>query len=189
MRGTSYLLACRHTVSVWGWTPDLPLDELKAQWAKPPSQFIDVQGMSVHLRDEGPRGRTAVQRLQHRRLDLEEAAAGEALAQGRHHADAQPCDLPRLRAYDEVDVALPHPGLLGERLVLDRQGAQGLGRHLPGIDEHAQLAAARGAATRGNRASTGRTTGVELKGICIELVIIISIEHRCCVEEENQVFI
>jgi len=40
---------------VWGWTPDLPLDELKAQWAKPPSQFIDVQGMSVHLRDEGPR--------------------------------------------------------------------------------------------------------------------------------------
>ena len=40
---------------VWGWAPDLPLAELKARWATPPSQFIDVQGLSVHLRDEGPR--------------------------------------------------------------------------------------------------------------------------------------
>ena len=40
---------------VWGWAPDLPLDELKAQWAQPPSQFVEVQGMQVHLRDEGPR--------------------------------------------------------------------------------------------------------------------------------------
>ena len=40
---------------VWGWAPDLPLDQLKAQWAQPPSQFVEVQGMQVHLRDEGPR--------------------------------------------------------------------------------------------------------------------------------------
>ena len=37
------------------WTRDKPVDELKARWATPPSQFITVQGMQVHLRDEGPR--------------------------------------------------------------------------------------------------------------------------------------
>jgi pimeloyl-ACP methyl ester carboxylesterase len=37
------------------WAPDRPLSELKARWATPPSTFVDVQGMNVHLRDEGPR--------------------------------------------------------------------------------------------------------------------------------------
>ena len=37
------------------WAPDLPLAQLKARWAPAPSQFIELQGMSVHLRDEGPR--------------------------------------------------------------------------------------------------------------------------------------
>ena len=37
------------------WAPDRPLSELKARWAPPPSTFVDVQGMQVHLRDEGPR--------------------------------------------------------------------------------------------------------------------------------------
>lgn len=40
---------------VLSWAPDLPLAQLKATWAAPPSQFIEVQGMQVHLRDEGPR--------------------------------------------------------------------------------------------------------------------------------------
>ncbi len=37
------------------WAPDRPVDTLKARWAKPPSVFIPVAGMSVHLRDQGPR--------------------------------------------------------------------------------------------------------------------------------------
>lgn len=37
------------------WAPDKPVAELKARWAKEPSQFIALQGMQVHLRDEGPR--------------------------------------------------------------------------------------------------------------------------------------
>ena len=37
------------------WAPDRPVDTLKARWAPAPSQFITVQGMSVHLRDEGPK--------------------------------------------------------------------------------------------------------------------------------------
>jgi pimeloyl-ACP methyl ester carboxylesterase len=37
------------------WAPDRSVDSLKARWAQPPSQFIDVAGLQVHLRDEGPR--------------------------------------------------------------------------------------------------------------------------------------
>ncbi len=37
------------------WAPDRSVESLKARWAQPPSQFIDVAGMQVHLRDEGPR--------------------------------------------------------------------------------------------------------------------------------------
>lgn len=37
------------------WAPDRSPTELAAKWATPPSQFIELQGMRVHLRDEGPR--------------------------------------------------------------------------------------------------------------------------------------
>jgi len=37
------------------WAPDLPVAALAARWAEPPSQFVAIEGMSVHLRDEGPR--------------------------------------------------------------------------------------------------------------------------------------
>jgi pimeloyl-ACP methyl ester carboxylesterase len=34
---------------------DRPVETLVARWATPPSEFIDVRGQIVHLRDEGPR--------------------------------------------------------------------------------------------------------------------------------------
>ena len=37
------------------WAPDLPVEELKAKWAPEPSQFVEVEGMQVHVRDQGPR--------------------------------------------------------------------------------------------------------------------------------------
>ena len=37
------------------WAPDRTVTELKARWAPPPSTFIEVAGMQVHMRDEGPR--------------------------------------------------------------------------------------------------------------------------------------
>lgn len=37
------------------WAPDRPVAELTARWAQPPSKFMAVQGLQVHLRDEGPR--------------------------------------------------------------------------------------------------------------------------------------
>lgn len=39
----------------WNWAPDRPVAELKPRWALPPSQFLAVDGMQVHLRDQGPR--------------------------------------------------------------------------------------------------------------------------------------
>ena len=36
------------------WEADRPLDALKARWAQPPSRFVPVLGMQLHLRDEGP---------------------------------------------------------------------------------------------------------------------------------------
>jgi len=36
--------------------PDRPVETLVARWAPPPSDFIEIKGQLVHLRDEGPRG-------------------------------------------------------------------------------------------------------------------------------------
>ena len=37
------------------WAPDRPVASLVPRWAPPPSVFVDMSGMKVHLRDEGPR--------------------------------------------------------------------------------------------------------------------------------------
>jgi pimeloyl-ACP methyl ester carboxylesterase len=41
---------------IWSvWAPDVPVEELTARWAPAPSRFIALNGLQVHLRDEGPR--------------------------------------------------------------------------------------------------------------------------------------
>jgi pimeloyl-ACP methyl ester carboxylesterase len=37
------------------WAPDRSVDRLTARWARPPSRFVPLQGMMVHVRDQGPR--------------------------------------------------------------------------------------------------------------------------------------
>ena len=37
------------------WAPDKPLQDLVSRWAGPPSRFVAIDGLQVHLRDEGPR--------------------------------------------------------------------------------------------------------------------------------------
>ncbi|MCJ7451325.1 MAG: alpha/beta hydrolase [Steroidobacteraceae bacterium] len=37
------------------WAPDRPVSRLEARWAPPPSTFIEIEGMRVHVRDEGQR--------------------------------------------------------------------------------------------------------------------------------------
>lgn len=39
----------------WSWAPDRVVADLKPRWALPPSQFMAIDGMLVHLRDQGPR--------------------------------------------------------------------------------------------------------------------------------------
>lgn len=50
--GVVALVAILGAVSYQG---DKPLDELKAKYGAAPSTYMDVLGMSVHVRDEGPR--------------------------------------------------------------------------------------------------------------------------------------
>lgn len=37
------------------WAPDRPVAALASRWAPPPSRFVTLDGLAVHLRDEGPR--------------------------------------------------------------------------------------------------------------------------------------
>jgi pimeloyl-ACP methyl ester carboxylesterase len=37
------------------WAPDRSVAALSARWAMPPSTFVSVMGMEMHVRDEGPR--------------------------------------------------------------------------------------------------------------------------------------
>jgi pimeloyl-ACP methyl ester carboxylesterase len=39
----------------WNWAPDRAVADLKPRWALSPSQFLAIDGMLVHLRDQGPR--------------------------------------------------------------------------------------------------------------------------------------
>jgi pimeloyl-ACP methyl ester carboxylesterase len=39
---------------VAAWAPDRPVETLAERWAPPPSTFLEINGMRVHLRDEGP---------------------------------------------------------------------------------------------------------------------------------------
>jgi pimeloyl-ACP methyl ester carboxylesterase len=37
------------------WVPERSVAELRPRWGAPPSVFLDIDGMQVHVRDEGPR--------------------------------------------------------------------------------------------------------------------------------------
>ncbi|WXL24753.1 alpha/beta hydrolase [Ectopseudomonas mendocina] len=41
--------------AITSWAPDRDVAELKQRWAQPPSQFVALDGMLVHVRDQGPR--------------------------------------------------------------------------------------------------------------------------------------
>jgi pimeloyl-ACP methyl ester carboxylesterase len=41
------------------WAPERTVAQLRHRWAPPPSIFVNVTGMKVHMRDEGPRDDTS----------------------------------------------------------------------------------------------------------------------------------
>ena len=46
---------------VWGYAPDVPMEELKAKYTNQESEFVDLgNGMTVHMRDEGPADAPAI---------------------------------------------------------------------------------------------------------------------------------
>ena len=77
----------------------------------------------------------------HRGFDFEKPAAFQSAAYRADDGDPLPRHRARLRAHDQVDVALPYPRLFAHLLVRDGQRPQRLGRHLPGIGQHGQFAA------------------------------------------------
>ncbi|MDQ2780881.1 MAG: alpha/beta fold hydrolase [Pseudomonadota bacterium] len=54
MKVTLLLLVLALVGGVWAYTPDLDRAALEARYAGPPSQFVEVAGLRVHLRDTGP---------------------------------------------------------------------------------------------------------------------------------------
>ncbi|MDO9711093.1 alpha/beta fold hydrolase [Paracraurococcus lichenis] len=60
---TAALLLLLAALGGAGWylyDPDRPRAALEARWAPPPSQFVDVLGVRLHIRDTGPREGPAV---------------------------------------------------------------------------------------------------------------------------------
>lgn len=47
------LLALPLALIVYFWHPEIPVEELKATLGGPPSKFIEVNGQTIHYRDEG----------------------------------------------------------------------------------------------------------------------------------------
>lgn len=54
------VLAVLAAAIAWLWTPDRPRAALEARYAAPPSRFVEVLGLRLHLRDTGPRDAPAV---------------------------------------------------------------------------------------------------------------------------------
>ena len=112
---------------------------LEVQLGRDAQVQVDVEG--VRVRDERARRRAAVQRLQHRCLDLEESAPFERVAQRADHSDAHERVAARGRTHDEIVVALAHTRVLAELLVRDRQRSQRLRGELPRIGHDRQFPA------------------------------------------------
>ena len=99
---------------------------LQIQLGRDAQVQLDVERVVVG--DERPRQGAAGDRLHHRRLDFEEAARREELADRRHRAAARLEGLPHLGIHGQVEVALAVPRLdVLQAVPLLRQRQQALG--------------------------------------------------------------
>jgi pimeloyl-ACP methyl ester carboxylesterase len=53
-------LACLVAAAAWLWTPDKPFRTLEAKYLRSPNDMIEVAGIRLHVRDDGPRTAPAV---------------------------------------------------------------------------------------------------------------------------------
>ena len=91
------------------------------------------------MRDERPSCGTTGKGLQHRGFNLEESASFQRIADRAHNGDPLPGHRSSLRTDDQIDIALPDPGLFAHLLVRHGQRAQRLRGHLPRVGEDGQL--------------------------------------------------
>lgn len=54
-RAVLILIAALGALFAWAWTPDLPRAELEAQYLRGPQDYVTVDGLRLHVRDNGPR--------------------------------------------------------------------------------------------------------------------------------------
>jgi hypothetical protein len=121
-------------------TDDQPLE---MQLQGDPQVQVEVERVVVG--HERPRRRPALDALQHRALDLDEAAAGEVLAEGTDGGVPDPEDLAGALVGLQVQVALPVAGLdVGQPVVLVGRFGQRRAQQGHRLDGHRQLAPAGG---------------------------------------------
>ena len=118
-------------------------ESLQVQLQRDPQVHVLTEGIVV--RHERSGGRAAVDRLEHRALDLAKVAIGQMPAQGRDDLDAGQRDAACVLVDHEVHVTLPVARVdVGEAVPLVGQRTDGLGEELEGLDGHAELAATGG---------------------------------------------
>jgi pimeloyl-ACP methyl ester carboxylesterase len=98
------LLVLIVAAGIWLYTPDKPRAALEAEYAGPPSQFLDVAGLRLHVRDTGPRDAPALILL-------------HGFASSLHTWDAWATDLERdfrVIRYDQPGFGLTGPDPSGD---------------------------------------------------------------------------
>ena len=117
-------------------------EALQVQLRRDAEIEVDVEGVVV--RDERAGGRATRDRVEHRRLDLDEAALGEELAQGTDDGEPDLEHAAGVVVRDQVDVALAVAGVdVGESVPLVRELPLRLGEHRERLDPYGELAALR----------------------------------------------
>jgi hypothetical protein len=119
-----------------------PADDqsLQVELVGDPQEEVAVERVVVG--HEGARERAAVERLEDRRLDLEEAALVEPAPDRPHDLGPQDEQLARLLVREQIDLPMPVSGLdVLDSVVLLRHRPQRLGQQRPVGDQQAQLAA------------------------------------------------
>ena len=102
---------------------------------------VQVAVERVVVGDEGPGESAAVEGLQDRRLDLEEAALVEEAANRRHEAASHDEELARLLVGEQVELAPPVAGLdVRQAVVLVGGRPKRLREQRPAVDAHRELA-------------------------------------------------
>ena len=134
---------------------------------------VEIGIQCVVVRHERPGGRTAGDRVHHRRLDFEVSPFVEEAAHGRHEPGPGAKHLARLLVHHEIQVSLPIAEFpVGEAVVFVRQGLKRLDEQpdLAGMDgEFAGIGFHQGAADSGNVAEVPEVPEVRI-GVLADVV-------------------